>query len=197
MNMREILIIIDCVNDILHPDGALAHFGIAAQVANRATMAKIKRVLATARQQRLPIIWVRVAFTEGYPELVHTQAPFYLVHKQNGWLQDGTWGTEFYGDLQPMNGERVITKHRVNPFTSTEFTDAVAAYDRLILAGVSTNLAIEETVRTAAAKDFEVVVLEDCCAGSDKSSHDFAIQKIFSKFAKIITCKEFLQSHDS
>ena len=52
------------------------------------------------------------------------------------------------------------------------------ALETLLLAGVATNFVVEECARTAAAKDYEVIVLEDCCASMNQMMHDFPIKNI-------------------
>jgi nicotinamidase-related amidase len=68
----------------------------------------------------------------------------------------------------------------------------LAGIDRVVLTGVATNLAIEETVRNAAARDLEVVVLEDCCASNNQEMHAFAIAQTFPKFAQMSSSAEYV-----
>ena len=189
--MKEALILIDFVNDIVNVDGAVAKFGTPTQVVEQDAIANTKNVLDKARQNGIKVIFVRVSFSEGHPELAHTKAPFYLAHKENNWLVRGTWGTEFHKDLQPQEGERVIEKNRINPFTNPEFEIALEGIEKIYVTGVATNLAVEETVRNAAAKDKEVVVIEDCCASNNREMHMFSINNILPKFSKVIRSHEF------
>jgi nicotinamidase-related amidase len=192
--MNEALVLIDFVNDLIDEKGAVAQFGTPLHAAKQNAVANTKAVLAHARAQGIKIIFVRVSFSEGHPELADTKAPFYVAHKDNNWLVRGTWGTKFHKDLQPASGEIVIEKNRVNPFTSPEFEKALEGIDKLALTGVATNLAIEETVRNAAAKDFEVIVLEDCCASNNQEMHDFSMSTIMPKFATVIKSSDYIAS---
>ena len=192
--MKEALILIDFVNDIVDPKGAIAKFGTPAHVVEQNAIANTRAVLRHAREKGTRVIFVRVAFGAGHPELAKTKAPFYLAHKQNNWLVRGTWGTEFHADLQPNSKECVIEKDRVNPFTNPEFAENLKGIDKIVVTGVATNLAVEETVRNAAAKDFDVVVLEDCCASNNQAMHDFSITTILPKFATVTKSAEFLAS---
>lgn len=192
--MSEALLLLDFVNDLVHPDGALAQFGTPQQVIQRHVIAHTQTVLKNARQSANKVIFIRVAFEPGHPELATTKAPFYRAHMDNNWLVKGTWGTEFYEGLTPLHDETVIEKQRVNPFTNPQLRKELEGIDHLVIAGVATNLSVEETVRNAAAVGFAVTVLEDCCASNTHDMHEFAITQIFPKFATISSSKEYLKS---
>lgn len=191
--MKEALILIDFVNDIINEKGKVARFGTPAHVIKQDAVAHTRLVLESARQKGTKVLFVRVGFQEGHPELTGVKAPFYAAHKTNNWLVFGTWGTEFHPDLHPLEGEVVINKSRVNPFTNPAFEEELESIDRIVLTGVATNLAVEETVRTAAAKGFEVVVLEDCCASNNQELHDFSIKNIMPKFATVLQSSAYLK----
>lgn len=190
--MKEALLLIDFVNDIVHEKGKVAKFGTPAHVVKQHAIANTKAVLDDARKKGIKVIFIRVCFAPGYPELANTKAPFYLAQKENNWLVKDTWGTEFHEELQPIDDEIVLEKHRINPFTNPQLEKELTGIGKIIVTGVSTNLAIEETVRTAAAKDFSVVVLEDCCAGNNQEMHDFSVKHILPKFAQVISSKNFI-----
>jgi nicotinamidase-related amidase len=192
--MREALILIDFVNDIVDPDGAVAMFGTPKHVVEQDAIANANVVLKHARAQGTKVIWVRVCFAEGHPELEGLTAPFYVSHRENGWLVKGTWGTEFHPELQPAEGEPVVEKARINPFTNPSLEQELDGVDRIVLVGVSTNLAIEETVRNGAAKGYDVVVLEDCCASNNAEMHDFSVANIIAKFATVSNSGEYTAS---
>jgi nicotinamidase-related amidase len=179
------LVLIDFVNDIVHPDGKVAKFGTPAHAAERDTVRNARKALDHARAEGTKVVFVRVAFDEGHPELAGLTAPFYVSHRENGWLVRDTWGTEFLEELQPRPGEAIVEKSRINPFTSDAFEDELRGIDRIVLAGVATNLAVEETVRNGAARGYDVTVLEDCCASNDQAMHAFSIEKIIPKFATV------------
>ena len=190
----EAFLVIDYINDIVDPGGALAEFGTPNHVIKQNAIANTKRALEHARLKKSKIVFIKVAFKPGHLELAHTKAPFYLAHVNNNWLVEGTWGTHFTPELQPNEGEIVIVKRRVNPFTNPELLRQLRGFDRLVVCGVATNFAVEETVRNAAALDFAVTVLEDCCASNNATLHEFAITNIFPKFATISSSQDYVES---
>jgi nicotinamidase-related amidase len=52
---------------------------------------------------------------------------------------------------------------------------------------------VEATARTAADLDYEVIVVEDCCASMNQEMHDFSIKAILPNMAKVISSEEFLR----
>jgi nicotinamidase-related amidase len=191
--MTEALLVIDFVNDIVSPDGKVAKFGTPVHVEEQGAIANANAAIEHAREKGAKLIWIRVCFSEGHPELADAKAPFYVSHRENDWLVKGTWGTEFHADLTPRREDEVlIEKSRINPFTNPRLDQELGDVERIVLTGVATNLAVEETVRNAAARDIEVVVLEDCCASNNQEMHDFAITSTFPKFAKVSNSADYL-----
>ena len=191
--MHEVLLVIDYINDIVHPEGAIAKFGTSQHVIQQHAITNTQAVLRYARRRKTKIIFVRVCFKPGHPELTNTKAPFYLAHKENNWLVKGTWGTAFHDSLQPLPGEVVIEKQRVNPFSNPQLLKELAGIDTLNVAGVATNFSVEEAVRSAAALDFLVTVLEDCCASNNQVMHEFALRQILPKFAVVSSSKDYIK----
>jgi nicotinamidase-related amidase len=62
----------------------------------------------------------------------------------------------------------------------------------MVLAGVSTNLAVEGVVRGSVNRGFDVVVLEDCCASYPDEWHDFSIRNIMPLIATVSDLQSFL-----
>jgi nicotinamidase-related amidase len=55
---------------------------------------------------------------------------------------------------------------------------------RLYLCGVSTNGVVHTGAREGHDRDYECIVLEDCCAGATKDEHESAL-KCVARFAAI------------
>ena len=191
--MTDTLVLIDFVNDLVTPAGKLEKLGTAAHVASRDVITKAATALAHARATGKRVVHVRVGFAPGHPELQGLPAPFYKAHIANNWLLKNTWGTEFASALTPLEGELVVPKERVNPFTNPELADALDVSGVVTIAGVSTNLAVEEAIRTGAALGYQLQVIEDACASNNQERHDFAFINTFPLFATVITTDDFLK----
>ena len=95
--------------------------------------------------------------------------------------------------MAPLAGELVVTKQCVNPFFNTGLLNWLlhGKTDRVVLAGVVTNLVVESAARAADDAGLSVTVLEDACAAPDPAWHAFSIEKILPLFATISTSRKF------
>lgn len=93
-----------------------------------------------------------------------------------------------FADFAPQPRDPDVIKHRVSPFYGTKLEPLLRAQGirRLILSGVSTNGVVSAAVREGHDRDYECVLLEDCCAGATKDEHDFALAGL-RRFARIDT----------
>jgi nicotinamidase-related amidase len=172
--MRTALLVIDLINDIVHPDGAFA--ASAAEVASRGVIANANALAARARQAGVPVVLVRVGFAPGYPE--HPDhSPLFGIARQRGALLLGSWGTEFHPDLAVDPADTIIVKSRVSAFHATPLAGMLAGWgtERLVICGVSTEMGVLTTARDAHDRDFRVVIAADACASASPALHEAAL----------------------
>lgn len=186
--MKTALLVIDFINDIVHPDGKTPV--CAAVVAAGHTIARANQALAFARQQQWLPVLVKVGFSPGYPEQPKTSAIFGKAHTL-GALQLGQWGTQFHEALDAHPEDAVMIKHRVSPFYATSLETILRAHriERLAVCGVSTSWAIQSTVREAHDRDYPVILLEDACAAATPEEHEHAIQQL-SRIAQVLKVEQ-------
>jgi len=60
----------------------------------------------------------------------------------------------------------------------------------VILAGISTSGVVLSTIRDAADRDYQVLVLSHASADPEPGVHEFLIEKIFPRQAQVITVAE-------
>jgi nicotinamidase-related amidase len=132
---------------------------------------RANQVLAKARGERIPVIYVEVIRGERTPE------------------------TEIHPAITPKSGEMVLTKRRTGPFTTTNLDEILKkqGIETLVLMGVSTSGCVLTTVRCAADMDYRLIVLSDCCADVDDEVQRVLMEKLFPRQASVITSEEFLQ----
>lgn len=187
---KSILLVMDMMNDLVHPEGMGGKSYVPLMKA-RGVYAATQRAIAKARAAEVPVGYVRVGFSPGYPE-VSERSPVFTGAKKGGVFQLGTWGTEVHADFAPQPGDHDIIKHRVSPFYGTRLAPLLSALQvqRLYLCGVSTNGVVSAAVREGHDRDFECIILEDCCAGSTEQEHEYALKGL-KRFASISSSQEF------
>ena len=169
------LLVLDFINDIVHVDGkftATANFVKEHQVIDHAN-----QVIAYARQNEIPIVFVKVGFNTGYPECP-THSPVFGRAKEFNALQLNTWGTEFHEKMDIKPQDLVITKHRVSAFYATPLEAFLRANQihTLIITGVSTDMAVQTTAREAHDRDYKVVIVADACGAGSLESHQSTLK---------------------
>ena len=170
--------------------------GIVARLAEKAPdlLGKTAAVLAAARAADLRIIYIVVSFREGYPEISPRNRSF-STHRGSGRMLAGSPDTEIHPQVGPRSGEIVLTKHRVGAFSTTPLETILRANDvtSLILCGISTSGVVLSTVRWAADMDYDLLVVDDCCADGDDEVHRVLTQKIFPRQARVVSASEVIK----
>jgi nicotinamidase-related amidase len=148
-------------------------------------------VIAAARAAQMPVIYVVVGFRAGYPELNPRNATFSMLAKSNRFIA-GTPGAEIYAAVKPLDGDVVVTKHRVSAFAGTDLDMILRAkgIETLVLCGISTSGVVLSTVRNAADADYRIVVVKDGCADGDDEVHRVLTEKVFVRQTTVTTASD-------
>ena len=185
-----IFLVMGMMNDLVAEDGFNAQtYGV--QVKQRGVLANTARAVAAARAAGAKVGYVRVGFSPDYREAPEN-SPIFSGARKNGIFQLGTKGTEVHPAIAPAEGDFDIIKHRVSPFYGTSLEPILRAQgiERIVLCGVSTNGVVHSGAREAHDRDYEVVILEDCCAGVTADEHLHAIACL-GRYGRIVDSAEF------
>jgi nicotinamidase-related amidase len=162
--------------------------GVTSRIGDQAAQlfGRAASVLDAARAAGAGVVFVRVAFREGCPELGEDHRMAAVV-KQMGGLRLDAEETQIVAALAPRATEPVVVKHRVGPFLGTDLTPILSARrtETLVLLGVATSGVVLSTVRHAADADYRVVVVEDACADADPEVHRVLMEKVFPRQAVV------------
>lgn len=173
--MRQALIVVDMINDLVHSKGGCANY--APMVNEKNIIANINNAIDRAREANMLVVFVKVGFSEGYPERPR-HSPFFNHMLVEQTLLNGTWGTELHSGIKAMKNDVVIHKTRINPFNATSLDVVLRSHavTDIYLAGVATTWAIESAVRTAHDLDYRTFVVKDCCTDRDQTVHDHSLR---------------------
>jgi nicotinamidase-related amidase len=187
---KTAVVLIDFLNDLVHPDGKLAKNGYSDYVTKYKVERAVERLLARSRSNGDLIIHVRAGFSGNYVECPE-DSPLFAGAKRYGALNLGGWGCEFVDFAAPASGEVIVTKNRVSPFCGTNL-DLIMRATRVravLLSGCSTDLAVEAAARDAHDRDYLVSVVADACVANSKDEHERSLATI-GKIARIVTVDE-------
>ena len=190
MTTASIYLVLDMINDLVHEDGPNGKKGYGPILARRNTIANTAEALRKARAAGTGIGYVRVGFSPDYRECPPTSRLFQGA-KQAGLFKLGTWGTEVHPALKPGPADYDIVKHRVSPFYATSLEAILGANGvrRIYISGVSTSGAVLSAAKEGHDRDYEIVVLEDCCCALTEEQHQAVIEQM-QRIAVITTSKE-------
>jgi nicotinamidase-related amidase len=177
MNSQSIYLILDMENDLVHEDGPSGQAPLGQQVRERDIISRTRKALAKARATGLHIGYVRVGFSPDYRECPDN-SPVFSAARDKGLFKLGTWGTDIHPDLTTEPSDFQIVKHRVSPFYGTDLEPILRArgIHRIYASGVSTNGVVQGIVREGHDRDYEIILLEDCCSAMSQSEHVCAVE---------------------
>src|SRR5205807_799642 len=96
-------------------------------------------------------------------------------------------GSEIHDELRTLASEPVVVKRRTSAFFGTDLESLLAARSitRLVLMGVVSGGVVISTVRWAADRDYELVVVADACGDPDAEVHRVLMEKLIPRQALV------------
>ncbi len=179
--------------DVVGAEGALAPF-FRAEIERTGVLATIGTLLDGARAVGMKIIYTRVAFQPGYPDMI-PNSPLLAMTAEHQCLIDGTPGAAIVDELAPQPGDVVVTHTRITGFHSSSLDVILrgSGIDTVVFAGVATNLSVEGTARTASDMGLRTVLVGDACSAATETAHHASLESL-GLLAEITTTEQFLSS---
>lgn len=160
-------------------------------------LATLNRVAESARAAQIPVIYVRIGFRKGAPEM----SPRNQLSERVGSdaLYESNPATQILEAVAPHDEDIIVTKRRVSAFSGSDLDVVLRSLqvDALVLTGIATSGVVLSTLRQAADLDFRLTVLSDGCADSDPEIHRVLTEKVFPRQASVVTAKEWIESLDT
>lgn len=192
------LVLFDALHGYLHPpDPAKRKF-----LEERRILPNLARLLAGAR---------KAGITTFYPAGAHAPDGSDWVERLTDTDMDLNPGggaetpikPRFHGDsteariaaeLAPVVGDVVVRKQRWSAFfqTNLELQLRARGIDTIILAGGSTDVGIASTAFAARDRDYSIVLVRDACFSMRGNNHDFFMERVFPRMARVRTVDETL-----
>lgn len=145
-----------------------------------------------AHAARVPVVFITVVRRQ---QEVAEDLPYPPLGRQLGWRPaciEGTPGAEILPVLTPLPVDFVVAKRARGAFHNTELDGLLRqlGVNHILLGGVSTNLGVESTARSAFDLGYRVTFLRECCAGFDEGDHEWALRRIFPMIGEVVSWRE-------
>lgn len=143
--------------------------------------------IGKARAAGLPILYGAVRLRPGHADVSDRNAMFVRVAESRA-FDAGAASAEIHPDIAPQDGDITFVKRRVSSFAGSDLDVVLRSLhvERLVLAGLFTSGVVLSTLREAADRDFEAVVLADACADPDQGLHDVLVSRLFPTQATVL-----------
>ncbi|WP_036800792.1 cysteine hydrolase [Photobacterium marinum] len=185
---NSIFVMVDVINDIVHPEGKLSCFSNKSEFS--VFLNNMDKVIGKMKEMNIKIIQSKVQFSDSYIEMPLC-SPLLNPIKSTGALVRGTWGTKTVDGLNIADDVKEFEKNAIDPFSSTLFKEYILSNNikHIYLTGVSSRWAIESCVRSAHDLDIMITVISDCCAASSSMEHENALDNC-RMLADVITLQD-------
>jgi biuret amidohydrolase len=202
---RTALLVIDMQRDFLQAEGYAAQAGLDITPL-AATIRPIGTLLAVARKAGLLIVHTR----EGHLPGLSDCPPYKLERSRRAHAEIGTKGPlgrllvrgevghDFVDALRPMAREIVIDKPGYSAFAHTTLQQELTkrGIETLILTGVTTEVCVSSTLRSAVDLGYRCITVSDACASGDLALHKASLAMIGVEggiFGEVATTAEVIQ----
>jgi maleamate amidohydrolase len=178
---RPALLIVDFVMAYLDPASPL-YAGV------EDALAINERILATARDAGIPILFTNVEYAPGGAD----GGVFYRKVPALKLFERGSPYGAFPPSLQPVDGEIVVTKQYASAFFGTALASTLTAMgvDTLLITGLSTSGCVRATALDACQHGFLPFVVRDACGDRHAAPHEANLFDLQAKYAEVIDSAE-------
>jgi nicotinamidase-related amidase len=135
------------------------------------------------------VVLVNVAFASGFADRL--SQPVDAPSPPGGLPAD--W-SDFAPEIASLPGDVIVTKRQWGAFHGTELDLQLRrrGITTIVLGGIATNFGVESTAREAWQHGYAVIIAEDACTSIGPEMHQFAIEKIFRRLARVRSTAEIL-----
>jgi nicotinamidase-related amidase len=156
-------------------------------------VAKSIRLATRFRALGAAIVIVRVAFHPDNKDFLSVPADNSGGLNPNSLPPD--WA-DLIPEVGPQPGDVVITKRQWGAFYGTEMDLQLRrrGVRTLVVAGISTNIGVESTARSAYEHGYAQVFVEDAMASFSAEAHEFTVRNIFPRIGNVRSTDEVLSA---
>ena len=196
------LLVIDMQNGYCTLGGSYEKYGgnIGADLNTyRQIIPNIARLIATARELKIPIFYTKQVreqsgidlFTRLHRIIPERRAEFLRIPA----CVRGTWDAEIIGELQPTSNDHIVIKRRDSAFQDTELDLWLRSIyvDTVIFTGVDTAICVENTLTDAFNTGYDVILVEDATASSWQKIGQATVKKVAGSYGWVIKTDQLIE----
>lgn len=188
---------------IVDMQNAFCKAGAPAEVpASRGIVSNINRLSRSMRAAGAQIIWIVSAFDSKGGRSDWENFFNYIVaaevrEKTMAYMSPGAEGAALWHELDNRDEDMIVVKNRYNSLvpgaSQLERILRSRGIDTVVIGGTKTNICCETMARTAFDMDFNVVLVNDCCAALSDREHLAALENVIQQFGDVMTADEVEQ----
>ena len=181
------LLLVDLQKAFCDDDGSMARQGRPIE-RMRAAAAASAKLVGAARLARIPVIWTRIAYRPDYLDGGRLLWDLRPNLRALGALKLGSPDVEISAVAGWSAGDILIDKCRYSALYATPLEAQLRALgtERVLVAGVTTSMCVESTVRDLAQRDYETIVVSEACGDFDEVRHAASLDAMAFGFAELV-----------
>jgi ureidoacrylate peracid hydrolase len=194
------LLVIDVQNGFVSKGGSYDKLGM--DNSNyRAVVPKMRQLISLCRELRIPIFFTEATREPSGIDLL-TRVHRILPRSREERIRKvpicvrGTWDAQTIDELKPSDADHVIIKRRDSAFQDTEINVWFKALgiNTIVFAGVDTSICVETSLRDAFNQGYDVILISDATASSNKESYNTTLQRIGDSYGVVMDFERFANS---
>lgn len=137
------------------------------------------------------VVLVKVMFANDYADRPNQEVDEPTPMPPGG--MPAEW-SEFVPEIDSLQPDVVITKRQWSAFYGTELDLQLRrrGITTIVLGGVATHIGVDSTARDAWQHNYSVVIAEDACSSMGADLHEFSVEKILRRIARVRPTAEIL-----
>ena len=211
---RTAALVVDMQNDFAAKGGMFERAGIDISI-TRAAIEPTARALSALRQAGISVIYLKMGYRSDLADLGPPDSPNRIKHlplavgttvtapdgRESRILVRDTWNTDIVDELKPEAGDTVVYKTRYSGFYATDLDSILKTrgIKSLVVAGATTCVCVDSTIRDAMFRDYACVLLEDCTGEpignrSARTNHEAALLTIQTLLGWVSTSADLIRA---
>ena len=78
------------------------------------------------------------------------------------------------------DSDKVITKYKISSFYKTNLEKELEGIKEIVICGILTNLCVRSLIEEAYDREFNIIVIKDCCVAFNKETQEFTFKDLKS-----------------